>query len=157
MSIGDNLGALLDEAFASQEYDKARIEASKSKSSADELQMVNQSQNALPMSRPPALKMLSNDRLSRKEAEDHLRKLQRMLWDAQRRQFAGEMMITLALQAQRQLDAVQEALMARYVGVDRAESMKPVMARITVKLFLLAEAAVMTFVESYPKAAGEEF
>jgi len=157
MSVGDILGNLLDEAYVNQELDGARVEANKTGASASDLQIVNQPSASLPTVKPPVPKMLSNDRISRKEAEQHLRKLQEMLWAGQRRQFAGQMMVNVALHAQLQLDMAQEAMVARYVGIKRADEMKPVMARVTVRLWALTEAAVLAFVESFPKAAAEEF
>jgi ABC-type uncharacterized transport system auxiliary subunit len=157
MSVGDIFGNLLDEAYVNQEFDDARVEANKTGASASDLQIVNQPSASLPIVKPPVLKMLSNDRISRKEAEQHLRKLQEMLWAGQRRQFAGQMMISVALHAQLQLDMAQEAMVARYVGINRADPMKMAMARVTVRLWALAEAAVLAFEESFPKAAAEEF
>ena len=156
MGISDVLGNFMDTLYMKDEFDNARVEASKVQAPKTSLVLANRSQsNALAIA-TPNVRRLMNDRQSRKEYEEQTRKLQEMMYMAQRTEFAAQSLAVVAVHADQVLDQTQEALATRYYGRKRTPEMQNAMNAVTSQLWTITASGVIAMVETDPKRVSEE-
>ena len=156
MGIGDWVNSFLDEFGADPEIDQEAVKASKATPSEEGMAPIGQPRGVLPVLRAPTARPAVDNRLGRKEAEKEQLRLQRIVYEAQRTAMVNNSIVAVIVHAHQQLDAAQEAMLSRFVGVQRTDTGNQFMSQVTVKLLGLAEAGVLALVESYPKRVAEE-
>lgn len=116
MPIGEALGDVIDKITMGEDFDQARVDASKVAAPETGLVLANRSQsNGLTVA-TPNVRRLMNDRISRRASEEQTRKLQEMMYMAQRSQFASQTIGVVVAHAAQALDQTQEALASRYTA-----------------------------------------
>lgn len=156
MKLGNWVNGILEEVLMEREIDQQKVETQRVGATEEGMTLLNQGKGTLPVVRTPIAKPAVDTRLARKEAEKEQMRLQRLAYEAQRTAMANNTIVAVIVHAQQQLDSAQEAMMSRYLGVSRTKTGNEFMQQVTVKLLALAEASVLSLVESYPKRIAEE-
>ena len=156
MRIGDWLGGFLDEVGLEREVDQQAVDARKLGADEGKLASISQGRSVLPVIKAPPVRRLSDDRLSRRQGEEEMRRRQQMLWAGERTVAANQAMLAVAVHTYQQLDAAQEAMMSSYLGVKRTDTGNKFMAQVTNELLTFVKAGAMAMVESLPKRLAEE-
>jgi len=147
---------LEDLEIGQQGIDAEEVERQKTKPGGENMTLSVQSKNTLPVLRTPIARPAVDTRMGRKEAEKEQMRLQQIVYAAQRTALANNSVVAVMVHAHQQLDAAQEAMMSRFIGVGRTKTGNEFMQGVTVKLLALTEASVLSLVESYPKRVAEE-
>jgi len=156
MKLSSWISDVFEEVLMEREIDSQKVEQHKVAAKEEGMTPISQSKSVLPVIRTPLAKPAVDSRLARKEAEQEQMRLQRIAYDAQRTAMANNTIVAVIVHAHQQLDNAQETMMSRYLGVSRTKTGNEFMQQVTLKLLALAEASVLSMVESYPKRIAEE-